>query len=67
MSPNSNSGIHPGLFEAAWYRIQYPDMRDCADVAGRAARSDVAGYVEQHADEAAGNRDPFAHFWQAAT
>ena len=28
---------------------------------------DVAWYVEQHADEVAGNRDPFAHFLQAGT
>ena len=28
---------------------------------------DVAWYVARHADEVAGNRDPFAHFLQAGT
>jgi hypothetical protein len=28
---------------------------------------DVAWYIEQHAEEVAGNRDPFAHFLQAGT
>ena len=65
-------------FDPAWYRAEYHVAPDDLALAHylrhRHTRQvspnplfDVAWYIEQHADEVAGNRDPFAHFLQTGT
>ena len=65
-------------FDPHWYRETYAIPREQVALAHFLAHRrsqafsptplfDVAWYVQQHADEVAGNRDPFAHFLQAGT